>query len=99
MTRFMIAAAATILSTAASAHAPTIRIEGNSAYIGYHDLDLQSHGGRSILAGRIELAARRVCGGLDGGPSLMPYAAHCYRVAIESGLDQMEAIAAPRAGN
>jgi UrcA family protein len=99
MFRTMIAAAAALSSTVASATAPVIRFDGDRAYIGYRDLNLQSHVGRSALTGRIQLAARRLCGGLDGGPQLMPHASHCYRVAVESGLDQMEVVAGPKSGS
>lgn len=93
MTRFLIAALATVLSTAASANISAIRIEGDTAHIGYSDLDLKSHAGRTELADRIRQAANRICALSDEGLQPLARRNDCYRIAVASGVEQMEAAA------
>jgi UrcA family protein len=91
MTRTLIAALAALASTAASANTSAIRIQGDSAYVGYQDLNLSSHRGREALVGRIKSAAGRVC-----NPEEFNSFSHadrdCVRVAVAGGLGQMETI-------
>jgi len=93
MTRIAIAALAAVLSTSASAHISAIRIEGTTAHIGYKDLNLQSHTDRAKLEGRIRSAAGRICA--DSNSSFQPVASgnECYRIAVGSGLEQLQAAA------
>ena len=96
MNRFVIigAAVAVALSTASAANANAIRLVGGTAYITFGDLDLNSHSGRSHLAGRIRTAARRICAEDSTDVLLTGASAECYRVAMSSGVEQMEAITA-----
>ena len=61
MTRIAIAALAAVISTAASANVEGIRFAGDSAYVSYGDLNLQSQPGRNALTTRIQTAANRLC--------------------------------------
>jgi UrcA family protein len=96
MTRIAIAALAAIMSTAASANVSAIRLAGDTAYIGYGDLDLQSHAGRLKLTGRIRTAASRVCSFMDTSLEPLATTEACYRAAFQSGVEQMEAIVGPK---
>ena len=93
MTRLVIAALATVLSTAASANVSAIRIEGDTAHIGYSDLDLRSHTGRIELTGRIRAAANRICRLSDDSLQPLAQTNECYRIAVASGVEQMDAAA------
>jgi UrcA family protein len=91
MTRTLIAALAALASTAASANTSAIRIQGDSAYVRYRDLNLSSHRDREALVRRIKFAADLVC-----NPEQFNSFAHadqdCVRVAVAGGLGQMESI-------
>jgi UrcA family protein len=91
MTRTLIAALAALASTATSANASAIRIHGDQAFIAYQDLNLSSHHGRNALVGRIKAAADRVC-----NPEEFNSFSHadkaCFRLAVSSGIEQMEMI-------
>jgi UrcA family protein len=99
MTRFLIASLAAVLSTTASANISAVRIEGNTAHIGYSDLDLQSHADRTELAGRIRDAANRICALPDDGLQPLARSNECYRIAVTSGVEQMEAAAGAKHRN
>ena len=92
MTRIAIAALAAVISTAASANVAGIRFAGDSAYVSYGDLNLQSQPGRTALTTRIQAAANRLC--TDVGSEVEPLATRmqCYRVAVQSGVEQMDAL-------
>lgn len=101
MLRMMIAAAAVLVSTAASAtSAITFSNDGLSASIYYRDLDLSSRAGRAELTGRIRRAADALCledynvVPLGSDPSRE----ECFRSAVASGLGQMEEVAARQGG-
>ena len=100
MLRMMIAVAAVLVPTAASATSTiTFSNDGLSASIYYRDLDLSSRAGRAELTGRIRRAADTLCledynvVPLGSDPSRE----QCFRSAVASGVGQMEAIA-PRQG-
>ena len=95
MTRIAITALAAILSASASAHASVIRFAGDNAYVGYGDLDLQSHADRLKLTGRIHTAASRLCNNMESNIEPLSIQQQCYRVAVQSGVEQMEQIAGP----
>lgn len=101
MLRMMIAAAAVLVPTAASANS-TIRLsdDGLSASIYYRDLDLSSRAGRTELTGRIRRAADAIClEGFNVAPlGSAPSREQCFRSAVASGVGQMEAIAARQGG-
>jgi UrcA family protein len=101
MLRMMIFGAAALLPTGASATSSiAISDDGHEARISYGDLNLGSPAGRSTLTGRIQRAAGLLC--LDAYSTdpleVSPTRAECYRIAVTSGVDQMNAIAADRAG-
>jgi UrcA family protein len=99
MIRIATAALAAIMSTAASANVSAIRIDGESAYVGYGDLDLGSHTGRSQLTGRIHVAASRLCAELRPGVTPLTTTTQCYRVAVQNGVEQMNAITSSKVSN
>ena len=96
MTRIAIAALAAVLSNAASANVSGIRFADNAAYVSYGDLDLQSEPGRATLTTRIHTAASRLCKSLGSDVEPLATTMQCYRVAVESGVDQMHAIIASK---
>lgn len=101
MLRMMIAAAALLTSAAASATSSiTVSDDRSRASINYSDLNLGSRVDRTRLTSRIQRAAGLLC--LDPyniDPVIVPPTrAECYRVAVESGIEQMEEIAAHAAG-
>jgi UrcA family protein len=93
MFRTMIAAAALLASTAASANSPTVFLRGDSAHVRYSDLDLQSHAGRSTMLGRIHRAAQLLCGtSITDASPFEPMGGTCFRVATADGIKKMNAI-------
>jgi UrcA family protein len=95
MTRIAIAALAAVMSAAASANVPAIRLAGDTAYISYGDLDLQSPAGRQQLTGRIRTASMRLCAFMDSNLQPLATQEQCYRVAFQSGVEQMQEIVGP----
>jgi UrcA family protein len=93
MFRTMIAAAALIASTAATANTSNIYLQGDSARVRYSDLDLHSPAGRSTMVGRIHRAAQLLCevSSSDASP-FEPMGGTCFRVAIADGVKKMNAI-------
>ena len=101
MLRMMVLGAAVLLSTSASATTSiTVSEDRLTARISYRDLDLGSPADRSMLAGRIQRAAGLLCFEPDAVDPLANYPtrAECYRIAVASGVAQMNAIAARRPG-
>ena len=101
MLRMMILVAAVLLPTAASATSSiTVSDDGATARISYRDLNLGSPADRSMLAGRIQRAAGLLCFEPYNLDQLADYPtrADCYRIAVASGVAQMNAIAAGSAG-
>jgi UrcA family protein len=95
----IIAAALAALATAASARPSPIYIEtGTSAHVRYADLNLHSSAGRSTLVGRIRLAAGMLCNDRTEFDPFNSARNKCYRIAVASGVSQMNAIAARQAG-
>lgn len=97
MKRVILAAAAAMLASSASASTPIfLSDDGAIAHVKYSDLDLHSSKGRSTLTGRIRTAAGMLC--LDANSvdplAVSPTRADCYRFAVASGIDQMNEIAA-----
>jgi UrcA family protein len=99
MKLFPIFAASAVLASAASANVSTrIVVTGSgvtTAHISYADLNVASDAGRTTLTRRIKAAASYLC--LDS--SVEPLATdmerlNCYRAALTSGANQMEAIVA-----
>jgi UrcA family protein len=94
MTRILIAAAAALLSTAASANGSVVVQGGPTAHVGYSDLDLHSRAGQTALIGRIRSAADDLCSDHNvEGLELKLRRLECYRVAVASGTAQMNVIA------
>jgi UrcA family protein len=95
MIRIMLLAATSALSPNAPAHNSGIYLEGPStAHVRYSDLDVHSPDGRSRLTTRIRSAAQMIC--VDGSTDplfINPGRVECYRVAVASGLSQMDLIA------
>ena len=95
MFRMIIAAAALAFATAASANSSTVIVEASpSIHVSYADLDLHSAAGRTRLAGRIESAANSLCAENNVEPLDVKFQRFdCYRIAVASGIRQMNAIA------
>lgn len=91
MTRTLIAALAAFASTAGPAGASTIQVRGDQAYIAYKDLNLSAPEGRQELLGRIKAAAKQVCNPEEFN-SFSQADPTCVRVAVTSGLEQMDAV-------
>ena len=91
MTRFALAAFAALSSAAVPASASTIHIRGDRAYVDYQDLNLASPQGRDALIHRIKSAAEAVC-----NPEEFNGFSHsdpkCVRLAVASGVAQMDAV-------
>lgn len=101
MLRMMILGAAVLLPTAAFANSSiTVSDDGLTARISYRDLNLGSPADRSTLAGRIQRAAALLCFEPYSADPLTNYPtrAECYRIAVATGVAQMNAIAAGTAG-
>jgi UrcA family protein len=95
MTRFILAAAAGVMLATAASATPTIRLEGAStAYVSYRDLDLRSNQDQSRLAHRIRVAADMICPDSNNLMTFSDSRGQCYRAAVASGLDQMNAVIA-----
>lgn len=95
MLRLMIAAACVLTPAAASARPSVVLTEsGYSAFVNYSDLNLGSPAGQAALKHRIQRAAGMIC--FDPADSYAfgysPMSGECYRVAMASGIGQMEAI-------
>jgi len=95
MLRMMIAAAALLVPSAASASKISLSEDGSKATISYRDLNLGSPAGRSKMTVRIHRAAEFVCfDPFNYDPvAPAPVRTECYRAAVRSGVDQMNAIA------
>lgn len=95
MKRMMIAAAAVLLPTAASATSSiALSRDGSTATVSYDDLDLGSPQGRSELSARIRRAADMICFESAMDPLIIvPERAECHRAAVRNGVVQMNAIA------
>ena len=91
MTRTLIAAFAALSSVAVPASAFTIQVRGDQAYVGYQDLNLSSAQGRDALLTRIKLAAKQVCNPEEFN-SFSQADPTCVRVAVTSGVAQMDAV-------
>lgn len=98
MTRYLIAAAAALTSTVTPAHALAIRIQGDSAYVNYQDLNLASQRGHEALVGRIKAAANHVCNPEEFN-SFSLADRSCVRSAVASGIEQMDMIVPVSAGS
>jgi len=98
MTRTFIAVLAAFASTATPASASTVQIHGDQAYIGYKDLNLSSPEGRQALLGRIKAAAKQVCNPEEFN-SFSQSDPTCVRVAVTSGLEQMDAVMTAAVGS
>ena len=97
MKRVILAAAAAMLASSASASTPiSLSDDGTIARVKYSDLDLHSSTDRSKLTGRIRTAAEMLC--LDANNvnplAVSPPSDECYRAAVASGVAQMNEIAA-----
>ena len=97
MKRVILAAAAAMLASSASASTPiSLSDDGTIAHVKYGDLDLHSSSDRSKLTGRIRTAAGMLC--LDANSvdplAVTPTRAECYSIAVASGVNQMNEIAA-----
>jgi len=96
MKRVILAAAAAMLASSASASTPIVLSDdGLSSQVTYVDLDLHASTDRSKLKDRIRLAAKNLC--LDGKNiyplAVSPTRAECYRAAVASGIRQMNELA------
>ena len=91
MTRTLIAAFAALSSVAVPASASTIQVRGDRAYVGYHDLNLSSAQGRDALLRRIKGAAEEVCNPEEFN-SFSRSDPKCVRLAVASGVAQMDAV-------
>jgi UrcA family protein len=94
MSPIMMAVAAMLATSAVSGSPNLVAQSGPAIHVGYGDLDLSSAPGRARLVGRIQFAAERLCGqpaieSLD----MRAKRAECFRIAVASGTEQMEAIA------
>lgn len=101
MLRMMIAAAAVLSPTTASDSSTiTLSDDGYKARISYQDLHLGSPTDRIRMTGRIRRAASLLClGPYNPDPLIQPSVrAECFRVAVQSGVDQMNAIPVDKAG-
>jgi UrcA family protein len=93
MYRMMIAAAAAVLfASAAPANTISVYLDGGAAHVRYSDLDLQSQTGRTKLVGRIHMAADMLCADLTGELFQSKARSNCYRVAVTSGIRQMNEV-------
>ena len=95
MLRMMIAAAALLVPATASASTISLSEDGSKATISYRDLNLGSPSGRTTMTVRIHRAAELICfDPFNYDPvTPAPVRAECYRVAVRSGVQQMNAIA------
>jgi UrcA family protein len=96
MIRILIATAAAMLATPASASIePTVFVDGvPTTRVSYADLNLHSRAGRTHMAHRIRLAAERVCvGSYYEASMIVPLQNDCYVAAVSSGIAQVEEIA------
>ena len=94
MTRSFIIAASVALAGSAHANPAEIVVtKGPTAHVSYADLDLRSAAGRHTLNGRIRRAASVVCSRAEAGPAVSMQVINCNRLAVESGVAQMNAIA------
>jgi UrcA family protein len=93
MFRLIIAATAIGLSAAAAASTSNVYVERGTAHVRYGDLNLQSHGDRQRLVGRIHRGAQMLCDAPDADPMQLSPAGACYRVAIADGVAQMNGLA------
>jgi UrcA family protein len=98
MIRYLIAAAAALCSTAASATNPVTLQFGDppTAWVTTSDVDVRSVFGRATVERRIEIAAQQVCAASED--SSAPVASksqfnNCYRAAITGGVAQLERVA------
>jgi UrcA family protein len=90
----MIFAAGLAVASAASAHRAEILVtDAPTAQVPFGDLNLQSHAGRTALTRRIQSAAEVMCisPGVSPLDTWVP-AQECYRVAVASGVAQMNEI-------
>lgn len=94
MTRFVIAAAATLVfASAASATNSNVYVDGSSVHVRYGDLDLRSAAGRSQLKRRIHDGADLLCA--KSADDSMPYGLsrnQCLRAVVADGGEQMHKI-------
>lgn len=93
MFRMIMAVTALGLSTTAAASTSNVYLQSGAAHIRYGDLNLQSHGDRQQLVGRIHRGAQLLCEAPDADPMQLSPAGDCYRVAIANGVSQMNALA------
>ena len=98
MTRFALAAIAALASTAVPANASGVQFKGDQAYVGYQDLNLTSHEGRDALLRRIRTAAYTVCNPEEFN-RFSQADPKCVRIAMTSGIQQMDAILTASIGN
>ena len=91
MTRFAFAAIAALASTAVPANASAIHFKGDQAYVAYQDLNLASHEGRDALLRRLKTAAYTVCNPEEFN-RFSQADPKCVRIAMTSGIEQMDAI-------
>ena len=91
MTRFALAAVAALACTAVPADASGIQFKDDQAYVGYQDLNLTSHEGRDALLRRIKVAAYTVCNPEEFN-RFSQADPKCVRIAMASGVEQMDAI-------
>jgi UrcA family protein len=96
MTRLTFGAALALSATAASANSSDVIVEAApTAHVSYGGLDLHSAVGRAKLAGRIHVAANSLCVGNNVEPlAVRLQQIDCYQVALASGREQMDGIAA-----
>jgi UrcA family protein len=97
-TRTLIASAFLMFASAASASATIQNVAHDPARasVTYDDLDLKSPKGVARLQHRIRSAAQQVCIEEESGSGLInPMAdqSECYRVAVASGMSQLNEIA------
>jgi UrcA family protein len=95
MFRMMLAAAALASASAASATKSTVIMDvPPTAHVPYGDLNLHSTAGRTELVDRIHSAARSIC--VENNIQVLEVKLpqlNCYRIAVASGIQQMDAIA------
>lgn len=86
----------------ASAAQPPVVVEGSSApvrFVSYGDLNLMTEGGRDWLKRRIRAAAHDICFENNVEPLEIAMARRqCYKTAISSGFQQMNAAIAANDG-
>jgi UrcA family protein len=95
MFRMMIGAVALTLPPAVSANSSDVIVQASpTAHVVYGDLNLDTKLGRTKLTGRIRLAANALCIENNIEPLDVKLAqTNCYRMAVASGVGQMDAIA------